>query len=64
MSDRNRMIIDVPEEVQMAIKLQAARLKKTTGDVVSLLVGGHLGRRLEEAQEAIAEQKKAAVLKT
>lgn len=61
MTSRIRMIVDVSPEVQIAIKLQAARTKQTTGEVVSGLVETALGRRLEEAREAMAEQPRRKV---
>lgn len=37
-TDRNRMILDIPAEIQMAIRLRAVKSGITTGEVVEAAV--------------------------
>ena len=54
-SDRNRMIIDLPSEVQMAIKIKAVKSNTTTGAVVSEAMHQTFASFIEEARAALAE---------
>ena len=58
MNERSRMIVDLPTEVQMAIKLRAVKANMTTGAVVCVAVKQVFGGDIEEAKTAIAEQQK------
>jgi hypothetical protein len=55
-SERNRMIVDLPSEVQMAIRLRAVKSNTTTGAVVCEAMQRTFGNDLEEARAALAEQ--------
>jgi hypothetical protein len=55
-TERNRMILELPSEVQMAIKLRAVKCSTTTGAVVSEAVQTAFGKYVEEARAALAEQ--------
>jgi hypothetical protein len=55
-TERNRMIVDLPAEVQMAIKLRAVKGDMTTGAVVSEAVKQVFGRDIDEAKAALADQ--------
>ena len=52
---RDRMMIDLAPEVQMAIKIRAAKSNMTTGAVVTEAIEKVFGRYIEEAKAAIAE---------
>jgi hypothetical protein len=54
--DRARMIVDLPSEVQMAIRLRAVKSNMTTGAVVCLAVQQAFGNDVQEAKAALAEQ--------
>jgi hypothetical protein len=51
------MIVDVPSDVQMAIKLRAIKGGMTTGAVVCEAVQKVFATELEEAKIALATQK-------
>ncbi len=53
--DRNRMIVDLPSEVQMAIKLRAVKSSTTTGAVVCQAVMQAFAKDVEEARAALAQ---------
>ena len=57
-ADRTRMIVDLPSEVQMAIKLRAVKRSTTTGAIVCEAVQMAFGQDIEEARVALAEQQK------
>ena len=54
--ERNRMIVDLPYEVQMAIRLRAVKSATTTGDVVCEAVQQVFAKDIEEARAALSEQ--------
>ena len=54
--ERNRMIVDIPSEVQLAIKLRAVKSNTTTGAVVCEAVNHAFAKDVEEAKAALAEQ--------
>ncbi len=58
--DRNRMIVDLPSEVQLAIRLRAVKSSTTTGAVVCEAVQHTFARDIEEAKAALAEQRNAS----
>ena len=58
-TERTRMMIDLPAEVQMAIKLRAVKRNVTTGAVVALAMTQAFGEDVEEALSILAEQKKS-----
>jgi hypothetical protein len=58
-ANRNRMIVDLPSEVQMAIKLRAVKSSMTTGDVVSEAVQRAFSKDIEEARATIAENRRS-----
>ena len=58
--ERNRMIVDLPSDVQMAIKLRAVKSNMTTGAVVCEAVQKAFGKDILEARSALAEAKSAA----
>jgi hypothetical protein len=53
---RNRMILELPSEVQMAIRLRAVKSNATTGEVVCEAIQHRFGRDVEEARAALAEK--------
>jgi len=55
-NDRNRMIVDVPSDVQMAIRLRAVKSQTTTGAVVCEAVQQVFGKELQEAKTVLAEK--------
>ena len=57
MTERTRMIVDVPPEIQMAIKLRAVKNNITTGEVVREAIERAFPKDIEEARIAIREQK-------
>jgi hypothetical protein len=57
-TERTRMIVDLPSEVQMAIKLRAVKRSTTTGAIVCEAVQLAFGQDIEEARAALAEQQK------
>jgi hypothetical protein len=59
-TERSRMILDMPPEFQMAVKLRAVKRNTTTGVIVCEAVGQVFGRDVEEAKAALAEQLKPA----
>jgi hypothetical protein len=54
--ERNRMIVDLPSEVQLAIRLRAVKSNTTTGAVVCEAVQRAFAKDIEEAKVALAEQ--------
>jgi hypothetical protein len=56
-TERNRMIVDLPSEVQMAIRLRAVKSNTTTGAVVCEAVHQAFAKDIEEARAALAEQR-------
>lgn len=54
-AERNRMIVDIPLEVQMAIKIRALKNNVTTGEIVSEAVKKMFPKDLHEAKAALAE---------
>ncbi len=48
--ERNRMIVDLPSEVQLAIRLRAVKSSTTTGAVVCEAVHRAFARDVEEAK--------------
>lgn len=54
--DRNRMIVDLPSDVQMAIRLRAVKSNMTTGAVVCQAVQHVFGSDVQEAKVALAQQ--------
>jgi hypothetical protein len=58
-TERNRMIVDLPSEVQMAIKLRAVKANTTTGAVVSEAVQNYFAKDVQEAKAVLAETKPA-----
>ena len=56
-NERNRMIVDLPPDVQMAIRLAAVKSNITTGSVVCEAVQQAFSRELDDARVALAEQK-------
>ena len=54
--ERNRMIVDLPPDVQLAIRIKAVKSNTTTGDVVCEAVQQTFSKYIEEAREALAEQ--------
>jgi hypothetical protein len=55
--ERNRMIVELPSEVQLAIRLRAVKSSTTTGDVVCEAVQRTFAKDVEEAKAALAEQR-------
>jgi hypothetical protein len=55
-NERNRMIVDLPSEVQLAIRLRAVKSSTTTGNVVCEAVQNTFAKDVEEARAALAEQ--------
>jgi len=53
------MIVDIPSEVQMAIRLRAVKSGVTTGDVVTQAVQQAFCKDLEEARNVLADQKQS-----
>lgn len=58
--ERNRMIVDLPSEVQMAIKLRAVKSNTTTGAVVAEAVQHTFTKDLEEARASLAENRQSS----
>jgi hypothetical protein len=56
-SERSRMIVDLPSDVQMAIRLRAVKSNSTIGEVVCEAVTQSLGKDIEEARAVLAEKK-------
>jgi hypothetical protein len=56
--ERNRMIVDVTREVQMAIKLRAIKLGITTGAVVAQAIEIAFPDDLKEARHEKATKEK------
>jgi hypothetical protein len=59
-NDRNRMIVDLPADVQMAIKLRAVKSNTTTGAVVCEAVQNTFSKDIQEARSVLAEAKSSA----
>jgi hypothetical protein len=59
-NERNRMIVDLPSEVQMAIRLRAVKSNTTTGNVVCEAVQRAFASDVAEAKAALAEQQQSA----
>lgn len=55
---RTRMIVDLPAEAQMAIKLRAVKSNSTTGQVVYEMVQKVLGKDLQDAKISLASKTK------
>lgn len=55
MTERTRMIVDIPREVQMAIRLRAVKDGITTGAVVEDAIFRVFRQDIDEAKVAIAE---------
>lgn len=53
---RKRMIVDLPPEVCMAIKLRAVKSRKTTGQVVAEAIKEAFPDEVSEARESLAER--------
>lgn len=53
MPKRKRMIFDLPDDVQMAIRLLAVKHGITTADVVMRMVGTTMAAELSEARKAL-----------
>lgn len=49
---RNRMIFDVPPATQMAIRLQAVKSSRTTGQVVEEAIRKVFPEEIKQAEEA------------
>ncbi len=58
--ERNRMIVDLPSEVQMAIRLRAVKSATTTGAVVCEAVQLAFAKDVQEAKAALAEQQNSS----
>lgn len=56
MADRKRMIFEMPAAFQMAIRLQAIKSGRTTGEVVEAAVRKALPTEMEEAQRYLKER--------
>jgi hypothetical protein len=54
-----RMMMELPREIQMAIKIRAAKDETTTGAVVVEAMRQVFAQEVEEAKAALAERKKA-----
>lgn len=54
---RIRMIVDLPIDVQMAIKLRAVKSNSTTGEVVCEAIQRTFSKDVEEARIVLAESK-------
>jgi hypothetical protein len=54
-NDRNRMIVDLPSDVQMAIRLRAVKTSTTTGDVVCQAVQKVFSTDVQEARAVLAQ---------
>ena len=54
-AERNRMMIDLPPEVQMAIRIRAAKSHATTGAVVCEAIEKVFGKYIQEAKAALVE---------
>lgn len=54
-----RMIFDLPDDVQMAIRLRAVKDRMTTGEVVSHAIERTFGEDIQEARALLAEREKA-----
>lgn len=52
---RERMILDLPREVQMAIKLRAIKDRCTTGAIVEWCVRDCFPKEVEEARQVLEE---------
>jgi hypothetical protein len=52
-SGPKRMILDLPLDVQMAIRLRAVKSRKTTGQVVSEAIQAVFAHDIEEAKSVI-----------
>jgi hypothetical protein len=50
------MIVDVPSDIQMAIRLRAVKSQTTTGAVICEAVEQIFGRELQEAKAVLAEK--------
>jgi hypothetical protein len=57
-NERGRMIVDVPNDVQMAIRLAAVKTGATTGDIVTQAVKQAFRDDLREAKRVLAKQAK------
>lgn len=57
MSERNRMILDLPDDVQMAIRLRAVKDRKTTGEVVEEAMRRAFPDDVEVATSVIGERR-------
>lgn len=55
-NERNRMIVDLPSEVQMAIRLRAVKNNATTGDVVAEAVQNTFASDMAEAKAVLADK--------
>lgn len=53
---RTRMILDLPMDVQMAIRLRAVKDSITTGDVVRQAIVAKYAKDYEEAQSELAQK--------
>jgi hypothetical protein len=58
--ERNRMIVDLPSEVQMAIRLRAVKSATTTGAVVCEAVQLAFAKDIEEARAALSLQQNSS----
>lgn len=58
-TERTRLIVDLPSDVQMAIKLRAVKSNKTTGAVVCEAVQMAFSKDIQEARSVLAEAKSA-----
>ena len=56
---KTRMIVDIPSEVQLAIKIGAVKTNSTTGEFVAKAVEGSFGRYVEEAKVTLAEMRQS-----
>jgi len=59
-TERSRMIVDLPTDVQMAIKLRAVKSNMTTGAVVCEAVQKAFLKDVQEARNVLAETKPTA----
>ena len=54
-NERTRMIVDLPSDVQMAIKLRAVKGNSTTGAVVCEAIQKTFSKDIQEARSVLAE---------
>lgn len=54
MRQRNRMVFELPEEMQVAIRLKAAKTGRTNADVICMAMEQAFRQEVEEARAVVA----------